>query len=362
MLAIELTHHEMKERHLGFDEAKQFARRRIVMTNHTLLPAGNEIYSGDLVGMLLERYSEQLAVPVDKLVKLGLVQQSSEFSMSMLAFRMSGVINAVSRLHANKAKEIWGDHPMVAVTNGIHVPTWDCVGDAAGPGDFWKRHQENKSALLKIIKERSGRDWDVNALLIGWARRIVRYKRPTALFDDAARLAEVARRSERPIRFVFSGNHHPSDSDGAWLQSEIKRLADGDFKDIAVYLPNYDMGLAKSMTSGCDMWLNTPVVGFEACGTSGMKAALNGVLPLTTRDGWVDEVDLNGSGWIIHNDNVTHDLLDKLDKEIAPLYYTRDSGGRPEIWENHMRHSRSMILDRFTATRMLREYIEMMYL
>jgi len=363
MLAFELIHHEMHERDLGFDEAKQFARRRIVMTNHTLVAAGHEIYNYDLAAMMLRRYAEELMVPVHKLVSLGLVQQTSEFSLSMLAFRMSTIINAVSKLHAAKAKEIWTDHPMVAVTNGVHVPTWDLVGDAsAAKGKFWKKHQELKKELLRYIKEKTGRDWDSDIMLAGWARRIVRYKRPMAVLEDLGRFGGMSRNPGRPFRLVIAGYAHPGDGDGAWLLSEINRLTGGEFADAAVYLPDYDMKLAKLLISGCDIWMNTPVVGFEACGTSGMKAALNGVLPFSTKDGWVDEVDLSGIGWFINSDRVTQDLFDRLEQDVLPLYYSRNDEGYPEGWEEHMINARKMIMDNYTATRMVRQYVEMLYI
>lgn len=363
MLAFELIHHEMHERDLGFDEAKQFARRRIVMTNHTLVAAGHEIYNYDLSAMMLRRYAEELMVPVHKLVSLGLVQQTSEFSLSMLAFRMSTIINAVSKLHAAKAKEIWTDHPMVAVTNGVHVPTWDLVGDAAAvKGKFWNKHQECKGELLKYIKEKTGRDWDPDVMLVGWARRIVRYKRPMAVLEDLGRFGGMSRNPGRPFRLVMAGYSHPGDGDGSWLLSEINRLVGGEFADVAAYLPGYDMKMAKLLISGCDIWMNTPVVGFEACGTSGMKAALNGVLPFSTKDGWVDEVDLTETGWFINSDRVTQDLFDRLEQDILPLYYSRNDEGYPDGWERHMMNARKMIEDNYTATRMIRQYIEMLYI
>ena len=363
MLALELIRHEMKERNIGFDEAKQFARRRIVMTNHTLVPAGNEVFSYDLVSMLLQRYAAELNVPVHELVKLGLVQQSNEFSLTTLAFRMSTIINAVSRLHAAKAKEIWTDHPMVAVTNGVHVPTWDLIGDeAAAKGRFWPAHQARKAALLEHIKKATGRDWGGDVLLAGWARRIVRYKRPMAILEDLGRFGGLARNLARPFRLVISGHPHPGDGDGEGLLGEIKRLTEGELADVAVYLPDYDMKLARLLTSGCDVWLNTPVVGFEACGTSGMKAALNGVLPCSTRDGWVDEAHLDDAGWTLNSDRVGQDLLDRLERDILPLYYSRNADGLPEVWETYMLNAREMITHQFTATRMLREYLEMLYL
>ena len=362
-LVLELIRHEMRERRLGFDEAKQFARRRVVLTNHTLVPAGQELYSNDLVSVLLAKYAEELQVPVSGLVALGLVQESSVFSMTMLAFRMSGVINAVSRLHAKKAKELWTDHPMAPITNGIHLPSWDRLGETGEePGAVWSAHQARKRELLEKIRALSGRAWDPSHLLIGWARRIVGYKRPLAVLEDARRFAELARSAERPVRIVFSGLPHPNDEDGRRMLDELRGLVDGELRDVAAYLPGYDFGLAGSLTAGCDVWLNTPVVGYEACGTSGMKAALNGALPCTTRDGWADEVDFLGIGWILGDDRVGDEALTAIEKNIAPLYYGRDAHGIPAEWERSMRAARQMAMDRFSATRMLREYAETLYL
>jgi starch phosphorylase len=361
-LTLELIQHQMKERRIGFDEAKQFARRRTALTNHTLLPAGNETYSNDLAALHLARYADELGVPVAEMVKLGLVQESSVFSMTMLAFRMSAVINSVSRLHAKKAKEIWTDHPMVAVTNGVHLPTWDRVAkDISAKGAFWKRHQELKAELLATILEKTGRKWGTEELLLGWARRTVKYKRPLAILEDAKRFAAIARNADRPVRIIFSGHPHPSDEDGLKMLASLRAIVDGELSDVAAYLPGYDLESSKRLVSGCDIWLNTPVVGFEACGTSGMKAALNGALPVSTNDGWVAEAELFKVGWLLDDARVGTNALDILEKEIVPTYYARTSDGVPEPWEEYMRNSRDMITNQFSATRMLREYIETLY-
>ena len=363
LLGLELIRHQMQERKLSFDEAKAFARRRLVLTNHTLVPAGNEVYGDDLVSLLLERYAKDIAVPVTELVKLGLVHEASSFSMTLLALRMASVVNAVSKLHAKKAREIWHDHPMVAVTNGVHIPTWDRVTqDVKAPGVFWKVHQERKGDLLKYITAQTGRKWDQDTMLVGWARRIASYKRPGAILEDAKRFAKLARNSERPMRLVIAGRPHAADTEGNKIREDILKLVEGELQDVAAYLPDYDLAQAELLVAGCDVWLNTPVVGFEACGTSGMKAALNGVLPCTTKDGWVDEAELYKVGWLLKDADVSTDILDVLEQNILPMYYDRNSAAVPELWEEHMRNSREMILNQFSATRMLRSYIEMMYL
>lgn len=362
-LAFELIRHEMQERSLSFDEAKQFARRRIIMTNHTLVAAGNEVYSNDLVALVLEKYARELQVPVDELVKMGLVQESSRFSMTMLALRMAGVANAVSKLHAQKAREIWADHPMVGVTNGVHVPTWDMIGgDVADPGAFWRRHQTAKTALLEHIEKVTGKAWDKDHLLIGWARRFVTYKRPTALIDDLEHIKRLAEDADRPVRIVYAGIPHPSDDQGVAMLTRIRELSEGELKGVLVYLPDYGIELAKKLVSGCDIWLNTPVVGFEACGTSGMKAALNGVLPVSTDDGWVHEAELYRVGWVLDSVHITESVLGTLENDILPMYYDRNADGVPELWEEHMRNARDMAVEEFSATRMLQEYVQKLYL
>lgn len=362
-LALELIRHEMQERGLSFDEAKQFAKRRIIMTNHTLVAAGNEVYSNDLVAMMLSGYARELQIPVDELVKMGLVQESSRFSMTMLALRMAGIVNAVSNLHAKKAREIWADHPMVGVTNGVHVPTWDTIAtDVSKRGAFWKRHLGAKQGLLDHIEKTTGKIWDKNHFIVGWARRLVTYKRPTALVDDLRGIAEIARNDARPVRIVYSGIPHPSDNEGVAMLTHIRDLAEGELKDVLVYLPGYGINLAKLLLAGCDVWLNTPVVGFEACGTSGMKAALNGVLPLSTDDGWVNEAELYRVGWLLDSVHITESILGVLKNDILPMYYDRNAEGIPELWEEHMRNARDMALEEFSATRMLQEYIQKLYL
>jgi len=363
ILALELIKHQMKEREISFDEAKQFVRRRVVMTNHTLVAAGNEVYSNDLVSMLLARFAHELQVPVQEVVKLGLVQESSAFSMTMLALRMAGVVNAVSKLHAEKAREIWTDHPMVAVTNGVHLPTWDKVrGDIGEPGAFWRHHQERKRELLKMLEEKTSMQWGEDELLIGWARRFVQYKRPLAILKDVQRLKDIATRQGKTVRLVYAGVPHASDEDGRAHLKELKTLVEGELAGIVTYLPDYSIVEAQAMVSGCDLWLNTPVVGFEACGTSGMKAAANGVLPFSTRDGWVYEAQLLGVGWEIDSVKVTTDALDKLELEIVPVYYSRNRAGVPEAWERMMRNARDMGMNQFSATRMVRKYVKLLYL
>ena len=201
-------------------------------------------------------------------------------------------------------------------------------------------------------------------MLIGWARRIVPYKRPLALLENIKALKELAQRKRQEIKVVFAGHTSAGDEEGEKIFKEVRRLISEELKGIAVFLPNYNLELAKLLTSGCDLWLNTPVVGSEACGTSGMKAALNGALPLTTKDGWVDEVDLTGIGWIMEDTDINHKILDILDKSVVPMYYKHleNPNDSSSEWLARMERARQLILDKFSMTRALREYIENIYL
>lgn len=353
-LIYELIRHEMVEHQLDFDKARELVKKRVLFTNHTLLPAGNDVFSNDLVSLLLSNYAEEIAIPVKQLVDLGLVQQSSTFSMTMLAMRSAGKINAVSKLHATKAKEIWTDHPMMPITNGIHLPTWDYIGD----GEIWTKHKENKRKLIKLVEDQTGTIWDENAIILGWARRIVRYKRPLALVERLKQFGDMARSTGRPVHLVFAGISHPSDDDGRALLEELQYRLASDLKGVAVYLPRYKTTLSKIMVAGCDVWINTPVVGFEACGTSGMKAALNGVLPMSTRDGWMAEVEMLGIGWGLDDTDLTDNMLGKLKNEILPLYYARNNEGIPVDWVTMMKNARELILNEFSMTRVLRQYLD----
>jgi glucan phosphorylase len=355
LLIYELIHHEMKEHELDFEEARARAKERVLFTNHTLVAAGNDVFSNDLAALLLAKYSEEIEIPVKELVDLGLVQQSSSFSMTMLAMRASGKINAVSKLHAKKAKDIWSDHPMTAVTNGIHLPTWDKVGE----GEMWTTHRDNKRKLLQIISERTGTVWEDRELLIGWGRRMARYKRPLAIVERLKQFGEMARSEDRPMRVVFAGISHPADTDGQEILEELQYRLVSDLKGVAVYLPHYNLELAGLMTAGCDVWINTPVVGFEACGTSGMKAALNGVLPLSTRDGWVDEIEMYGVGWALPDNDLTEQMILTLRNQIIPMYYEQNKEGVPEKWVEMMRNARELITNEFSMKRAMKQYLEL---
>lgn len=367
-LALEIIRHEMEERLILFGEARNLAKDRIVFTNHTLLPAGNDVFSNDLIAANLTKFSEEIAVPVNEIVKLGLVQESNLFSMTMLSLRLAQTINGVSQFHINKATEIWPDHPMIGITNGIHLGTWDRAG-VDGAIDWFgqdsglaDRHRESKRKLLKYVEQATGQKWDLNWLLAGWGRRIVGYKRPKAIFHDVDRLGAIFRDKDRPVRLIFAGVPHLSDEDGRRELAEILEIIKTKLSDVVCYLPGYNFEIGGAMVAGCDLWLNTPAVGFEASGTSTMKAMLNGTLLATTRDGWLNEIEINRIGWELGDANPGTDLMDLLDKEIKPQFYSDRKSDPEEKWLNKMLAAREIIVNQYSASRMLKEYIERLYI
>lgn len=397
LLAFEIAHHEMREYSKPFMDELERTKHHLVFTNHTLVAAGNDLFPKELITALLADYAKELQIPVQDLIGFGLIPDSSIFSMTNLALRMADHISAVSNLHAEKAKDLWPDFSMVPITNGIHVGTWDKLGKSQirnpksetneknqnindqkvsnlensnlgivsnfdiRTSDFWSRHQENKRELLAYIKKKTAQVWDENTLLLGWGRRMVGYKRPLALFQQKEKLLHLLKDEKRPVRIIMAGSAHESDTIGADTLEELQRLIVSDFDGYVAYLPNYNMKTAKLMTSGCDIWLNTPVVGFEACGTSGMKACLNGVLPCTTKDGWLADVELFGVGWVLDSDTITESLMQIIEREIIPMYYFKDKEGVPGAWVDNMLHARKMILENYSTTRMLKEYFENLY-
>lgn len=353
MLYLEIIRHEMAKRKIGFKEAIALSTHHVVFTNHTLVTAGNEIFSNELFTFLLSRYASELEVPLSDILALGSIQETNSFSMSLISLKLAGRINAVSSLHSKEAIKSWSEYKFDYVTNGIHLPSWDKTQGL----DLAAAHKENKKALLEFIYKQTGKTWGENELLIGWARRMVRYKRPMSILGDIARLKSLVKPGQ-PIRIVMGGIAHQTDDDGRTMVNQIKEIMQKELPDTAVFLEEYNATMAGLLTSGCDLWLNTPVIGSEACGTSGMKASLNGTLPLSTKDGWIYEVNTSDIGWDIDSDSVEKSILDVLEYDILPLYYGADKSR----WVTLMENGRSLIQVKFSATRMLKEYIEKLYL
>ncbi len=351
MLYLEIIRHEMQKRKISFKDAISLSTHHVVFTNHTLVASGNEIFSNELFTFLLSRFATELEVPMTDILSLGTIQESNSFSMSLMSLKLAGKINAVSVLHAKEAAKSWSDYKIESVTNGIHLPSWDKANNLP------ISHQENKKTLLDYIKKETGKEWGENELIIGWARRMVRYKRPLSLFGDISRFKTITT-EKTPIRIVMGGIAHQSDDDGREMVQQIKEVMQKELPDTAVFLNDYSVTLSRLLTTGCDIWLNTPVIGSEACGTSGMKASLNGTLTMSTKDGWIYEVNTTEIGWDIDSGSVEKSILDVFQHDILPMYYAEDKSR----WESLMKNSRNLVLNKFSTTRMLREYFEKLYL
>ncbi|HME94275.1 MAG TPA: alpha-glucan family phosphorylase [Methylomirabilota bacterium] len=345
---------------LGFHEAWQVARESIVFTTHTPVPAGNEVHSL----AELRRLGAGCELVASELAEIG----GDPFNMTVAGLRLAHIANAVAQLHGETARAMWAHvkdaAPIIAITNGVHVPTWQDARIPAAHGSD-ERLQTAKRALkgelLAEVRTRTGVRLDPAALTIGFARRSATYKRPDLLLRDAERFAALVRGHR--VQLLFSGKAHPADHEGkaviARLVNALKR-----WPESVAFLENYDMGLGRLLTRGCDVWLNTPRRPMEASGTSGMKAAMNGTLNLSVLDGWWPEGCEPGvTGWAIGDGTVGGDpdlrdlrsLYETLEREVLPAF------ADPDRWVQMMRASIRMATERFSSDRMVQEYFARLY-
>jgi starch phosphorylase len=296
------------------------------------------------------------------------------FNMTVAGLRLARHANAVAELHARTSREMWknvaGAAPIGFVTNGVHRPTWQDARvraaaerkDAEAGEALWGAHQDAKRELVALVKERSGVELSAGNLVIGFARRAAAYKRSDLILRDPRRIEPLLER--RHLQLIFAGKAHPHDEIGKRILQNLARLA-RQYPRSVVFLENYDLAVGRALTRGCDVWLNNPIRPFEASGTSGMKAAMNGVLNLSVLDGWWPEGCEHGvNGWQIGDayegeDRDEHDmrsLHDLLEREVVPTYY-----GDQARWVRMMRASIAMSEWRFSTDRMVRQYYDELY-
>ena len=347
----------------SFEAAWRAARERVVFTTHTPVPAGNEIHS--LADIL--RLGAGCELVAAELRQLG----GDPFNMTAAGLRLARRANAVSERHGQTARAMWADvrdaAPIIAVTNGVHVPTWQdprMVGALASDETLEALRRELKVELLAAIERRTGVRLAPDVLTVAVARRAATYKRPDLVLRDVERIGRLLK--GRQLQLVFAGKAHPADRAGKAMVTRLVRTI-RQWPDAAVFLENYDMGLARILTRGTDVWLNTPRPPLEASGTSGMKAALNGVLHCSTLDGWWPEGCEHGvTGWAIgdgaegepseEQDARDHASLFRiLEEEMLPAY-----ADRPR-WLRMMRASVRMATGLFSAERMVRDYFARLY-
>ena len=372
------------------EHALGVVRASSVFTTHTPVPAGNEVFDPELVRRYLGALATEVGLGAHELPALGRVGEADAgFGMTPLALRTSARANGVSALHGQVSRAMWAplfpgrepaEVPIGHVTNGVHPGTWiDPAVSLDLPDErLWAEHRRGVERLVRFARPRSGvgpgSALDASALTIGFARRFATYKRAGLLFRDPERLARLVTGPERPVQFVISGKAHPADAGGKALIAEVVREAqDPRLAGRIVFLPDYDMGSARVLVQGVDVWLNTPRRPMEASGTSGMKAAMNGALNLSVLDGWWAEGYAPEVGWAIGDHEVLPDeeaqdaadaeaLYRLLEEEVVPRFHDRDGGGLPRAWIGMMRAAAADARSRFSTHRMVREYTEALYL
>jgi starch phosphorylase len=407
----------------SYDEAARQVRAQSVFTTHTPVPAGHDAFSVEQLEACTGPIWEQMGIERDRLFGIGAHPAlPRQFHMTVTAMRLSSRVNGVSRRHGQVSRNLWRDLwpgrpwetvPVGHVTNGVHLATWmaspimalldEHLGPEWGnrldePGlwdqvltldhaRLWDAHTRLKLILGNHVREDARRRFaarfkeaaqvvgagtllDPTALTIGFARRFATYKRANLIFRDLDRLRRLLVDPWRPVQIIFAGKAHPADNPGKEvLQSVYQFTRDPEFEGRVAFLEDYDMHLAHLLVQGVDLWLNLPRVPLEASGTSGMKAGLNGVPQLGTLDGWWQEGYDGLSGWAISPaseseevDAVDADRLYRLlEDQVVPLYYTRNADGIPLGWVEKMRHALRLSGSRFTARRMVQNYVQEYY-
>lgn len=416
--------------HLDFETALTIVRASTLFTTHTPVPAGIDRFPVELV----ERYFGDATetgllpgVPLERVLAFGAEandeQYAPKFNMAHMGLRLAQRSNGVSQLHGRVSREmfdeLWpgfdaAEVPIGSITNGVHGPTWaapqwvqlaqDLAGSAEAlrepsawarlnevdPGHIWWIRSQLRAALVDDVRRRLRKSWlergaieaelgwvatafDPNVLTIGFARRVPTYKRLTLMLRDPDRLEALLLDEHRPIQLIVAGKSHPADDAGKALIQQIVRFADRpEVRHRIAFLPDYDMSMARLLYWGCDVWLNNPLRPLEACGTSGMKCALNGGLNLSIRDGWWDEWFDGENGWEIPTaDGVTDEsrrddlearaLYGLLKDSVAPKFYDRDHNGVPSRWVEMVRHTLQSLGPKVLASRMVRDYTEKYY-
>ncbi len=357
----EMVKHAVLTKHVGFEEAWQTAKSKIVYTNHTLVAAGNLVYPIEAVKSRAQEFVQGTDIDANLLIKDG-VTNDGNFSITKYAISVSKKQSAVSKVHAQKAVEDWPSVNWLAITNGVHAPSWQDSDfrRKLTDSELWHLHQKKKTELLETVIQRTGIGYDPTRLVVTWARRLAEYKQPKIIFSDLARLKKIVTNPSRPIQLIFAGNSHTADMQAKPLIEDVIKIFSQELVGHAIFVPNYNIALANHLTSGSDVWLNTPKGNLEACGTSGMKAALNGVINATVLDGWTYEVDWQNKGFVLDSNNVAQNFYQTLEENIAPLFYERDADNLPTKWLAFMKNSMQLTVS-YNAVRTLEDYKKMLY-
>ena len=428
-LVIEMMKNIIEDKQVAFDVARDIVSSKTVFTTHTPVPAGNDIFPVELVEEYFDGYWKTLGIEKDDFLELGMKpkeQDRTHFNMGILALKIAGKKNGVSKLHGEVSRELFSEvwpeispkeSPITYVTNGVHTCSWlapnlkklynqyleaywqdkiydDKVWEKINniPDEkLWKEHQDRKVKLLELVKKNvttrlknSGMHYDEikeitsklnpNALTIGFARRFATYKRATLIFKDLERITQILNDEERPVQIIFAGKAHPKDVDG---QNLIRRIHEvsmmPQFKGKIIMLENYNIGNARYLISGVDVWLNNPRRPMEASGTSGEKASVNGVVNFSILDGWWAEGYNTKNGWPIgttqeYDSYEEQDIADSesiyntLENKIIPAYYNKDKNGISKQWLQYMKNSIMSTGGKYSTSRMLVDYTNKLYI
>jgi starch phosphorylase len=415
--------YELLSENASFDDGLDCVRRSTIFTTHTPVAAGHDAFPFERVEHHLAGAWGPLADHRARFLALG--EHDGQFNMTALAIRAAGWVNGVSRIHGEVTYKMWAplvatrsgsQHPLTTVTNGVHVPTWtpleliqlwerylgpDWADRCDDPGfwsgvlnipdeELWNARTALKRFLFAFIRQRSRDRWaqenvsaaqvvasgpllDPGALTIGFARRFTAYKRPELIFNDPDRLIRILSSPRRHVQVVFAGKSHPADDAGKHhLQQIYRHAVDPVYGGRIAFVDDYDLHVAHFLTQGCDVWLNTPRKPLEASGTSGMKAAINGVPHLSNGDGWWAEGYNGSNGWLIDGGTISDDpaaqdaadadaLYRLLEEQVVPTFYQRDQRGVPHAWLQIVKESIRTVTPQFSAFRMVRQYVEEMY-
>jgi len=416
-----------KEKGASLDSAIENVRHCTVFTTHTPVPAGHHVFTDDLLDRYANVLWESIGVDKENFLSLGQYQgiDRRKFNLTAFALRMSSQSNAVSKLHGKITREMWNilwptklveQVPIISITNGVHLPTWqapeigrllekysgaDNIEQQSDPEfwntirripdeELWQIHHQLKSRLINNITNRArqrlgendvspqqaialGCLLDPYALTIAFTRRFTEYKRPCLILSDIERLKKIVTDPVKPVQIIFAGKSHPADYQSKQLLKKVYKVAmDRSFQGRIAFVEDYDLSFAHALTGGVDVWLNTPRRLQEACGTSGMKASINGVINLSVRDGWWDEAFNGKNGWAIgdfgggsfweEDANDAQSLYLLLENEVVPLYYSRDRWGLPCQWIKVVKEAIKTVSPSFNASRMMKEYVQLSYL
>ncbi len=373
--------YHLNEGHTAFAGIAIIAERKedldkVVITKHTVLSEAGILIPHEDFNNIVDSYAKETGLSVKDVFERGKFELNTEqFSTTKLIISCATRKNAVSRLHAVFEKQKHPHSNLISITNGVHRPRWQDKellhrSKNMSDAELWKIKRRLRIELIEYVRSVSGKSFNPDVCTLVWARRFAAYKRPNLLFSDMRRLTEIISNPSRPIQCIISGKAHPGDAEGnAIVQKIIAFSNTREAQGRIVYLPDYSVKSAEKLVRGADIWLNTPELGKEACGTSGMKACLNGALQCTIRDGWVDEVSWEGRGWILPGDVPTEAtaqvLYDLLAEEISPCFYEDSPDGVTELphkWIARMRSTMEIVEKDFTAERMLRDYNEKLYL